>query len=189
MVRPSTSATCVAFNFFAAMRASTEFSFILIFTPPLFAGNAAPGFYNFFGMGFIFWLQKYFANNAFFIQHKGGSVHAHVFMAKHLLFAPNAVLMQYFMRGIGDKRKGKAEFFFELFVLFTVIGANANYGKAMLCKQCKVVSKIAGLYGAGGRIIFGIKVDDYLASFKIAECNAFAILIGAFKCRGFIAFF
>ena len=79
----------------------------------------------------VLWPQKDFLYDTFFIDHKRGTVQAHVLSTIQILLAPYAVFVNDLVLRVGKQGKRKTIFFFELLVLLFIIRTDTNY--------CKVV--------------------------------------------------
>ena len=55
----------------------------------------------------------------------------------------------------------------------------------MFLQQTVVIPQVAGLYGAGRRIVFRVKKQDYFFAGEIAQRNRFTVLVPAFECGAF----
>jgi hypothetical protein len=70
-----------------------------------------------------------------------------------------------------------------------VIGADAQYGIALLFQYLFIVTKVASLGRASGGVVFWIKIQDHLFTFVIAEAYLFTVLIFRGKVGSFVARF
>ena len=86
------------------------------------------------GMLLILWPQKDLAYNTLLIYHKSGAVYSHIFITKHLLFAPYPIFIYDGMISIGQQYKWQIEFRFELLVAFFIVRTNPYYFKPVLCQ-------------------------------------------------------
>jgi hypothetical protein len=96
----------------------------------------------------------------FWVNDEGAANHPCVMLAKGDLFSPDAIKFANFVAFIGQQGKGKLVFFLELLMGIFVVGTNPQDHGA--CGEIFeiVIPKVAGFFGAAGRIIGGIEVED-----------------------------
>lgn len=123
---------------------------------------------------------------------KGASFDAHVFFSVHALFDPDAIGFQYLAGGVAQESEGQVVFVDELAVAFYAVRVDTEDGGTALQEGLILFLDGAGLLGAAGCVILGVKVKDEGSSGKICKSKACGFHIfpadgQAFKIRSLVS--
>ena len=116
---------------------------------------------------FAFHFADNFEYHAFFINHKSVTKDAPKLVTKHLLLAPNVVFVDDFFVCVRNQCEGQIIFGNKLLMRLFGVGTNTDHFETLAGERVVVISEIAGLSGAGGRVIRWIEIQDDLFSFQV----------------------
>ena len=114
-------------------------------------------------------------DNTILVDQKCCTQNAHVLLAHHLLFGPNAARLGERVLGVGEEREMQAVFIRKFSVALRRVRTDAKDAGSGEVWQRPIDS--ASLGGASGGVIFGIKVDDRLAALEIVQGDVRSILV------------
>ena len=101
-------------------------------------------------------------NEAVFVYHHRGAVHAVEEFAVQRFRSPDAIRFEDGFVGIGQQRERKLVFGLEPEVRCRAVGTDAEHLEAALAQRIVVVAQVAGFRCTTGRIVLGIKKQNEL---------------------------
>src|SRR5581483_1417143 len=128
-------------------------------------------------MARYFDLRKNFLDLSSLVDDKRRPLDAHILPAVHRLFLPDAVGGNDRLVRVGDEWERKFEFRPEFLVTLFRIGTDAEHDSVPAFNPCEMISKIAGLFRAAGRIVFRIKIENNFFTTKFFESNLAASVV------------
>ena len=110
-------------------------------------------------------------NFSLFIDDDRGADDAGGFFAVHHFFTVGAIGLVDFEVRIGEE--GKVEFvvFAKFLVTLQAVSTDAEHDRIFLFEILLQVAKVAGLNGATGCVVFGVKIQDDLLSFQLTQAD------------------
>jgi len=106
-------------------------------------------------------------DNAVFVNYVCNAEGAFVFFAVKLLFAPSLISRDDFLFGVGKEREWEIILFCEFLMRLYGVGTHADDGVASLLEGCIVVPEVAGFFGAAGRVVLRVEVQDNFSSAQV----------------------
>ncbi len=82
-------------------------------------------------------------------------------MTHHFFLLPDVVKIDYFFLLIGKNWEGEVVFFGEFIMAFDAVRAHAKNYRIVFAEILKAIADAAGFFRATGRIVFGIKIQEY----------------------------
>src|SRR5712691_4197537 len=144
---------------------------------------------NFLHVLFRFDLFKHLFDFALFVDKESRPLYAHVAAAHKLLLAVNSVSVCDLMIRIGQKGERKFVLSGKLLVRSLTVYGDAKYFDASLFKVRKRIAKRTGFFRASGRIVFGIKIENYFLAAKFLKPDSFIVRVFRGKVRRNTSFF
>lgn len=126
-------------------------------------------------------------NEAVFVYHHRGAVHAVEEFAVQRFGTPDAIRFEDGFVGIGQQRERELVFGLEPEVRCRAIGTDAEHLEAALAQRIVVVAEVAGFCGAAGCVVFGIKKEDELFTSEIGQCYGLAVFVYTLEIGGGMA--
>ena len=126
---------------------------------------------------------------AFFIDQESLTGGAHIFLAVHRFFDPNAVFFDNGFVSVSDQSVWQFEFRYELLMRLFAIDRNADNLDIFLVKLIARIPERTCLFRSARRRVFGIEPEHDTFAFEILEAHGIAVLVVGSKIRSFIAFF
>ena len=111
------------------------------------------------------------------VDQEGGADHPHADLAVQLFLLPDPVGPDGLQIGIGEQHKGQTELLGEFGVGGRAVLADADDHGVFGRKVRKGLRKGAGLPGAAGRVVLGIKVQHHFFAEKIGERDLVPLLV------------
>src|SRR3984893_2086005 len=122
-------------------------------------------------------LAPYAAHHAFLVDEKGGALDPHVFPPVHALLDPDAVALAHLALDVGGESEGQLVLLLELVVRGDGVLRDPDYGGLDLTEFREGVAKAAGLRGAAGGVILGIKIQHYFLAAQLGQGDL-AVAVG-----------
>ena len=113
-----------------------------------------------------------------------GPLRPHEDVASHVLFHPDAVVLDDFASVIAEQRERQAKFVDESAVAFERVGAHTENCRVEVLEIRPAVAQPARLHGAAGRVVLGIEIEHDMFAAEILQAHLRAGAIRSAESQG-----